>query len=132
MDKIISFKQLRVWQCSINIVKNIYMISQGFPQEELYGLTAQMRRSAISIPSNIAEGFKRYHPKEFRQFLHVALGSAAELETQIIISKELNFIKSDTFESVVEEINYISRMITALKNKLNSRQVKIVERCTKY
>jgi len=73
---------LRMWQKGIEIVKDIYMLTSKFPKEEIYGLTAQMRRSAISIPSNIAEGFKRSFPKEYKQFLHISLGSAAELETQ--------------------------------------------------
>lgn len=76
--KIKGFKDLRIWQKGIEIVKDIYEITKPFPKEELYGLTSQMRRCAISIPSNIAEGFKRYHNKEYKQFLYITLGSSAE------------------------------------------------------
>ena len=74
-------KDLRIWKKGIEIVKEVYRFTESFPQKEQYGLISQMRRAAISIPSNIAEGFKRYHNKEFKQFLYIALGSAAELET---------------------------------------------------
>lgn len=76
----------------IEIVKDIYETTKCFPKEEMYGLTTQMRRYAISIPSNIAEGFKRYHAKEYKQFLYIALGSVAELETQIFIAKEIGLL----------------------------------------
>lgn len=81
MGQIRSFKELHVWQKVIKIVKDIYALTSKFPKEELYGLTSQMRRCAVSILSNIAEGFKRSHNKEFKQFLHIELGSAAELAT---------------------------------------------------
>ncbi len=76
-EKIKSFKDLKIWQKGIEIVKDVYDITKSFPKEELYGLTSQMRRCAVSIPSNIAEGFKRYHNKEFKQFLYITLGSSA-------------------------------------------------------
>ena len=88
-EKIKNFQDLRIWQKGIEVVKEIYILTKKFPKEELYGLTSQMRRSAVSIPSNIAEGFRRYHNKEYKQFLYIAMGSCAELETQIIISYEL-------------------------------------------
>ena len=81
-EKIKNFQDLRIWQIGIEVVKDIYILTKKFPKEELYGLISQMRRSAISIPSNIAEGFRRYHNKEYKQFLYIALGSCAELETQ--------------------------------------------------
>lgn len=91
-EKIKNFKDLRIWQKGIEVVKDIYILTKKFPKEELYGLTSQMRRSAVSIPSNIAEGFRRYHNKEYKQFLYITLGSCAELETQIIIANELDYI----------------------------------------
>jgi len=118
MDKIRSFRQLRIWKKGISIVKKIYLITAKFPKEELYGLTSQMRRSAISIPSNVAEGFKKFHSKEYRQFLHITLGSAAELETQVVIAAELKLIDGEDFEYFSEELDHISKMITLLKNKL--------------
>ncbi|MDH4303039.1 MAG: four helix bundle protein [Nitrospira sp.] len=76
--KIVQFRDLKVWQLGKEIVLDVYTIRKQFPREEVYGLMAQMRRAAVSIPSNVAEGFKRIHNKEYRQFLYVALGSCAE------------------------------------------------------
>lgn len=118
MEKIKSFKQLKIWQKGIEIVRDIYILTKIFPKVELYGLTSQMRRSAISIPSNIAEGFKRYHNKEYSQFLHIALGSVAELETQLIIAKELKFTDEEKLDAISEKLDHISRMISVLLKKL--------------
>jgi four helix bundle protein len=90
-----SFRDLNIWQKGIDLVKDIYKETQNFPREELYGLTNQIRRAAISIPSNIAEGHIRQHRAEFKQFLSVALGSLAELETQGVISKELYYMSPE-------------------------------------
>jgi four helix bundle protein len=84
-----SYKELKVWQKSIELVKEIYRITNGFPRNEIYGLVIQMRRAAVSIPSNIAEGYSRKNLKEYLQFLRVAYSSSAELETQLIIAKDL-------------------------------------------
>lgn len=119
MEKIRSFKQLLIWQKGIDIVKEVYRLSKDFPREELYGLTTQMRRAAISIPSNIAEGFKRNHNNEYRQFLHYALGSAAELETQLIIAQELNFLNKDKLNDSLDQLDHLGRMVSSLLNKLN-------------
>ncbi|HBY56436.1 MAG TPA: four helix bundle protein [Candidatus Atribacteria bacterium] len=113
-----NFQDLRIWQKGIEIVKDIYILSKKFPKEELYGLTSQMRRSVVSIPSNIAEGFRRYHNKEYKQFLYIALGSCAELETQIIIANELNYINDTDKTEVIEKIKYICRMTIKLIQKL--------------
>ncbi len=104
--------------CKRPVVKDVYQITNRFPREELYGLTSQARRSAISIPSNIAEGFKRYHSKEYRQFLHVTLGSAAELETQLIIACELSFITQLQLSNISEKLDHLSKMISSLLAKL--------------
>jgi len=80
-EKIKNFQDLRIWQKGIEVVKDIYILTKKFPKEELYGLTSQMRRSAISIPSNIAEGFRRYHNKEYKQFLYIALVLDSILDT---------------------------------------------------
>ena len=117
-EKIKNFQDLRIWQIGIEVVKNIYILTKKFPKEELYGLTSQMRRSAISIPSNIAEGFRRYHNKEYKQFLYIALGSCAELETQIIIASELEYINETNKTELIEQIKYICRMTVKLINKL--------------
>ena len=86
------FKELKVWQKAIELVKNTYLKSQNFPKEEIYGLTSQLRRCAVSIPSNIAEGCGRNTDKDFNNFLWISLGSAFEFETQLIICKNLSFI----------------------------------------
>jgi len=117
-EKIINFQDLRIWQKGIEIVKDIYILTKRFPKEELYGLTSQMRRSAVSIPSNIAEGFRRYHNKEYKQFLYIALGSCAELETQIIIANELDYISDNNIIESIEKLKYICRMTIKLIQKL--------------
>ncbi|MFC1753791.1 four helix bundle protein [Thermoproteota archaeon] len=117
-SKIRRFRDLRVWQKSIELVKAIYSATKSFPEEEKYGLVQQMKRSAISVPSNIAEGFRRKHQKEYRQFLYIALGSCAELDTQVVIAKELNFIDNQKEIVITELIDYICRMIVNLQKKL--------------
>ena len=113
-DKIRNFKDLKIWQRGVELVKLIYVITNSFPVDEKYGLVSQMRRSAVSIPSNIAEGFMRRHNKEFKQFLYIALGSLAEIETQIIISKELNFITTDHHTGTLSAIDELNKMTTGL------------------
>ena len=117
-EKIKNFQDLRIWQKGIEVVKDIYILTKKFPKEELYGLTSQMRRSAVSIPSNIAEGFRRYHNKEYKQFLYIAMGSCAELETQIIIAHELNYLNDTDKIEIIEKLKYICRMTVKLINKL--------------
>lgn len=111
-----SFKQLIVWQKAINLVKEIYKATNHFPGSELYGLVSQMRRSAVSIPSNIAEGKKRKTRKDFIQFLRIADGSAAELETQIIISKDL--YKAVNFSKAEALLQEVQKMLTVMIKKL--------------
>ncbi|NQT27463.1 four helix bundle protein [candidate division KSB1 bacterium] len=113
-----NFKELRIWQLGIEIVKATYHLTRRFPKEETYALSSQMRRSAVSIPSNIAEGFKRYHNKEFKQFLYIALSSAAELETQMIIANELNYITSSELETITQQIEQLNKMAHKLIQKL--------------
>jgi four helix bundle protein len=113
------FKELKVWQKSIHHVTTIYSATSGFPIEEIYGLTSQIRRCAISIPSNIAEGAGRGTKKEFSHFLDLAKGSSFELETQLIISRELRFIDQNRVESILSELDEIQKMITELQKSLN-------------
>jgi len=105
---------LDVWKKSIELVASIYKITSSFPKEELYGLTSQIRRAAVSLPSNIAEGAARNHVNEFRQFLYIALASGAELETQLIIAKMLGFITDEKSQELINELNSISRMLQGL------------------
>ena len=93
-----SHKDLIVWQKSMDVVAEIYKITDSFPEPELYGLTSQMRRSAVLIPSNIVEGRKRSSRKDFRHFLVISCGSGVELETQIEISKRLNFVNIENYK----------------------------------
>jgi len=112
-------KDLDVWNAAMELVTNIYKLTKSFPKDELYGLTSQMRRSAVSVPSNIAEGAARKSKAEFIQFLYIALGSLSELETQLIISKNLNYSK--TINGFLSKITDIRKMtfglIKSIKNK---------------
>jgi four helix bundle protein len=110
------YKDLEVWKKSIEIVTEIYKLSRSFPESEKFGLTNQMRRAAVSIPSNIAEGSARHHSKDFIHFLRIADGSAAELETQLIISRKLGF--ADDIETLLNEVIVVRRMLAALIKSL--------------
>jgi len=118
LEKSRSYRDLDVWRLSIELVKNIYQVTEKFPQVEIYGLTNQLRRAAISIPSNIAEGQGRNSLKEFRQFLAIALGSLAELETQLIIAKEIGYLASVEMDRLLVSLDTIRKMIKALANSL--------------
>jgi len=118
--KIKSYKDLNIWKRSIEVVEDIYKMTKNFPKEEIYGLTSQLRRSAVSIPSNIAEGFARFHNKEYKQFLFISLGSCAELSTQIIISLQLKYLESKEADQLLNEIDEISKMTMSLIKKLNT------------
>ncbi len=113
--------ELQVWKCSIDLVKQIYEVTGRFPVEEKFGLVSQMRRAAISVPSNIAEGAGRNNKTEFNQFLGIAQGSCAELETQIVISKELEFLAEHQAVELIGQLDLISRMIIGLRKKVNSK-----------
>lgn len=113
-QQINSYRDLIVWQKSIQLVKQVYNLSRDFPRQETYGLVSQMRRAAVSIPSNIAEGQSRRFTPEFRQFLYVALGSLAELDTQIVIANELNYLSSDHAAEIESAITEIRRMLLSL------------------
>jgi four helix bundle protein len=117
--KVKSYKELKIWKKGVEIVDRIYEIAEDFPQKELYVLTSQMQRSAISIPSNIAEGFARGHTAEYRQFLRTALCSCAELETQLIIAHRRNYTSQTKTESLQENLDHESRMIMNLIKSLN-------------
>ena len=127
--KIKSFKDLRIWQKGIQLVEDIYRASRGFPKEEIYGLQSQMRRSAISAPSNIAEGFARLHNREYRNFLYISLGSCAELTTQIIIASRLKYIEDSIANTLLNAIDELSRMTMSLIKKLNTNYQRL---STKY
>lgn len=110
--------KLEVWKRSIEFVTAIYKLTESFPKSEIYGLVQQLRRSAISIPSNIAEGAGRNSKNEFKQFLSIAQGSIAELETQLLIARNLGFVKEP--ESLLIELDELSKMIIGLARALKS------------
>ncbi|MEA3307719.1 MAG: four helix bundle protein, partial [Elusimicrobiota bacterium] len=99
---------------------DIYKITEKYPKTEVYGLVSQLRRCAVSIPSNIAEGYRRQHKKEYEQFLSIALGSLAELETRILLSKDLNFLAKEDFEKVWPKIQEVAKMLSGLKKSIKN------------
>ena len=116
--RIRTYRDLEIWRLGMEIVKDVYRLTSRFPEHELYGLTGQMRRSGVSIPSNVAEGFRRQYAKEYRQFLRVSLGSCAELETQVTIARELSYISKGEEAQVLEKLDHECRMISSLTKKL--------------
>ncbi|MEO8638259.1 MAG: four helix bundle protein [Candidatus Taylorbacteria bacterium] len=118
--KINSCKDLIVWQKSLKLSVIAYHLTKKFPREEMYGLTSQIRRAAVSIPSNIAEGRNRNTKKDFIQFLKISFGSTAEIETQMEIASELQYITSNELADVLNTISEITRMLHALCRKLSS------------
>jgi len=119
--KVQDFKDLIVWQRGKELAVIIYKLTRNYPQAEQYGLTSQLRRAAISIPSNIAEGYARQHTGEFIQFLYTALGSAAELETQLIISEELGYLKLGEFSKAIDVLKENQKMLNGLINSLKTK-----------
>ena len=117
---ILSYRDLDVWKNAMDLVENIYKITNSLPKEEVYGLTAQVRRSAVSIPSNIAEGFMRKNTREYIQFLYIALGSLGELDTQLEIAKRLNYLhETTTLDTNIELIRkQLYSLVNALKQKI--------------
>jgi len=111
-------RDLDVWKKSIHFVKEIYQATESFPKSELYGLISQMRRAAVSIPSNIGEGAARKSNKEFKQFLNIAQGSISELDTQIELTKMLNYIDKNLYNALMEKLSGISKMLFGLSRSL--------------
>src|SRR6266478_8268645 len=102
------FRDLRVWQCGMELVEEVYRLTRGFPKEELYGLTNQLRRAAVSIPSNIAEGQTRSHLKEFLQFLSMAQGSLAEVQTQIELAGRLRYLSAEQIQTALQRTELLA------------------------
>jgi four helix bundle protein len=117
-----SYKDLVVWQKGIALAKVVYKVTRNFPAEEKFGLIAQMRRAAVSVPSNIGEGQARHTTDEFIQFISHAEGSLAELDTQLILSIELQFCRGGVADPAFELINELRRMLNVLRRKLAARQ----------
>lgn len=108
---------------AIEMVVRVYECTNSFPQDERFGLTSQIRRAAVSIPANIAEGAGRNHDREFLQFLGVAQGSASEVETELLIAHRLGYLGEDAFRTIYEEVNAVARMIVGLSKHLKSRMI---------
>jgi len=120
-----SFRDLRVWQAGMNLVEMIYKLSVNFPRHETYGLTSQIRRSAISIPSNIAEGHARKHTKEYLKFISVAQGSLAELQTQIEIASRIGYGTTSDVDEILEFSVSLSKQLQALRNAIVRRSERL-------
>jgi carbamoyl-phosphate synthase large subunit len=118
--KITHYKDLLVWQKSMLLAREIYKLTAFFPADERYGLTSQMRRSAVSVPSNIAEGQARHGTREFLQFLSHASGSLAELETQILLSIDMGLVRKADSESVLAKVGELQKMLAGLRRSLGA------------
>jgi four helix bundle protein len=115
-----SYKDLIVWQKSMQLVKMTYQLTKDFPKEEMFGLTSQIKRSSVSIPSNIAEGWGRFSRKDYVRFLRISRGSLFEFETQLILSKELDFIKDIASTQLL--ITEVGKMLNTMIKKLESKE----------
>ena len=116
-----NYKELKVWQKSYQLCLKIYKITKRFPNEERYGLTSQIRRAAVSVPSNIAEGYGRKTTPEYIRFLYIAYGSNCEMETQILLSEDLGYIETDKLEILQIGIGEVERMLKALIKSLEKK-----------
>lgn len=115
-----NFKQLVVWEKAHDVTLNIYRVTQSFPKAETYGLTSQLRRAASSVPANIAEGCGRNSDAEFAHFLQIAAGSASEVEYNLLLARDLQFIDSTEYETLDSKINEVKRMLNAFLKKLRA------------
>ena len=117
---ITSYRDLDVWQLSMDIVIEIYRVTRAFPAEEKFGLTAQLRRAAVAIPSNIAEGHNRLGAAEFRRFVSIARGSVAEVETQLAVAVALGFLSADKITTLASQLDRLSKMLFGLYRRLTT------------
>jgi four helix bundle protein len=118
MATVRNYRELIVWQKAMELVELVYQATKQFPKEELYGLTSQVRRSAVSIPSNIAEGQARKSTAEFLNFLSIANGSRAEMETQILLAQRLKYVTNDTAQQILNLSEEVNRLLNGLMNSL--------------
>jgi len=114
------FRNLKVWEKSHKFTISIYKITLAFPREEIYGLTSQLRRSCMSIPTNIAEGCCRGTDAEFKQFVQISMGSASETEYQLLLARDLGYVKEETYNPLAKEIVEIKQMLASLIKKLKA------------
>jgi len=123
MATINTYRDLLVWQKAMVLVNALYKVTQSFPVSEVYGLTSQLRRSAVSIPSNIAEGYGRRTTGEYKRFLQIAVASLFELQTQIEIAFNIEYINKEVFDQVNEKTTELDRMLSSLINKITNKKV---------
>lgn len=109
-----TYKDLDVWKKARSLVKEVYLMTRNFPKDEMYGLMSQMRRCAVSIPSNIAEGYGRQFKKETIQFLHIARGSLFEMETQLFIASDLSYIDEECLEKLLMQLDDCKKLLNGL------------------
>ncbi|GAC1462156.1 MAG: four helix bundle protein [Chamaesiphon sp.] len=113
-----SYKNQFIWKRAVQLAVNCYKVTQSFPKSELYGLTSQIRRSSVSVASNIAEGYGRRTKQEYIQFLHIALGSLRELDTQLIIANQVDLAEPNLFVAVLNEVEEMQSILVSTLNKL--------------
>jgi four helix bundle protein len=116
-----NFRDLKAWQLGMDLTEQVYVLTENFPRSEIYGLTSQIRRSAVSIPSNLAEGQGRDSNKEFLQFIAIAFGSICELETQLILSKRLKYIQHDDWERISRSLLETRKTMRGLQKFLRAK-----------
>jgi four helix bundle protein len=116
-----NFRKYEVYQDAMNFVVEVYRMTKKFPQEEKYGLTSQIRRATVSIPSNIAEGAGRESEKEFKRYIEISIGSSFEVETQLTIAYRLEYLETSVFETGLKRLQTIQRQLTGLRNKLKEK-----------
>jgi four helix bundle protein len=112
------FTELRVWQRSHALALEIYRLTSGFPSDERFGLTAQVRRAAVSVPTNVAEGSKRRSNMEYARFLNISEGSLAETEYLLMLSRDLGFVEPERLDSALNELSEVARMLSTLRSKV--------------
>lgn len=125
MENVVSinrgYKDLKVWKKSIDLVEHVYKETQNFPKEEIYGLTSQIRRSAVSVPSNIAEGSARRSNNDFIRFINIAYSSLSELETQLYIANRLGYLNDIMLKNIEDDMSQIGMMLNGLRNSLQNK-----------
>ena len=118
-----NYRDLKVWQKSYRLCLDLYRITKKFPKEERYGLTSQIRRAAVSIPSNIAEGYGRKTTADYLRFLYIAYGSNCELETQLLLSGDLNYVNKENLKALKDDTEEVERMLKALIKSLENKRL---------
>ncbi|BCG48619.1 hypothetical protein GEOBRER4_n3514 [Citrifermentans bremense] len=116
-----SYRDLKVWQLGVDLAAEVYDVTRLFPKSEIFGLSSQLQRAAVSVPSNIAEGHARGSTKDFIHFLNISLGSVAEVETQLLIGQRIEYVGSDTVDQLLHKYVELGKMLRALQRSLEAR-----------